>query len=240
MADITTPSDTKLLEKTAAIKNNVGQITINGNNHNSNSAHNEVIELEINGKLIEPTNETGQSGPLLKALDGGYGWVVVLGCFLNNMVLGGFGRSEGLFFMQYQERFHSGAQLTSWPSSLMSTLNLFMVMYPLQLCLNCSCASTAAVSQLQLCFHCSCALLQLSLHCSCATTAAVSPLQLCLNCSCASTEAAPPLQLCLNCSFASTAAVSPLQLCLNRSCASTAAVFYYSSVSTAAVSQLQL
>ncbi|CAL1530989.1 unnamed protein product, partial [Lymnaea stagnalis] len=58
--------------------------------------------------------------------DGGYGWVVVVASFMHHMILGGFARSEGLFFLQYQDRFQSGAQLTSWPSSLMSTLNLFM------------------------------------------------------------------------------------------------------------------
>ncbi|KAH9512340.1 hypothetical protein Btru_039225 [Bulinus truncatus] len=122
----------------------------------------------------------------------------------------------------------------------------------LQLCFQCSCASTEAVPPFQLCLDCSCASiaavsyyssvstasvspLQLYLHYSCASTAAVPQLQLSLHCICVSIAAVSPLQLCLNCRCAPNAAVLPLKLCLHCSCVSISAVFYYSSVSTAAV-----
>ncbi|XP_059162392.1 monocarboxylate transporter 12-like [Physella acuta] len=93
---------------------------VDGKNQEGNGGH--PVDSDV-----KPDNKTtGDKGVLLKALDGGYGWVIVAACFFHHMVLGGFARSEGLFFLQYQERFNSGAQLTSWPSSLMSTINLFM------------------------------------------------------------------------------------------------------------------
>lgn len=59
-----------------------------------------------------------------KVLDGGYGWIVVLGCFLGHTITGGIERSDGVFFLQFLQRFGQSAQLTSWPGSIMSTMNL--------------------------------------------------------------------------------------------------------------------
>ncbi|XP_055869112.1 monocarboxylate transporter 2-like [Biomphalaria glabrata] len=105
------------------------KLLIDGNSNNAPLSQEGDVEIQLDGQApqkLKLTSESINEGVLLKAPDGGYGWVIVLACFLHHMVLGGFGRSEGLFFLQYQERFGSGAQLTSWPSSLMSTLNLFM------------------------------------------------------------------------------------------------------------------
>ncbi|KAH9512313.1 hypothetical protein Btru_039143 [Bulinus truncatus] len=89
------------------------------------------IKNDTNGDISgdtheEKPDETKSSGGLQKAPDGGYGWVIVFASFLHHAIIGGIGRSEGLFFIQYQERFGSGAQMTAWPMSLMTTLNFFL------------------------------------------------------------------------------------------------------------------
>ncbi|CAG5125778.1 unnamed protein product [Candidula unifasciata] len=58
--------------------------------------------------------------------DGGYGWFVVLGCFLSHVIVGGFERNDGVYYLQFKARFNESAQLTSWPGALVSTLRLFL------------------------------------------------------------------------------------------------------------------
>lgn len=70
----------------------------------------------------KPTVEADNTKP--HPPDGGYGWFVVLGCFLFNVVSGGIERCDGVFFLQFTARFGQSAQLTSWPSAIMATLNL--------------------------------------------------------------------------------------------------------------------
>ncbi|KAH9512341.1 hypothetical protein Btru_039226 [Bulinus truncatus] len=109
---------------------------LNGDNKNDPEGDikndtNGGIKNDTNGELNgdtheEKPDETESSGGLQKAPDGGYGWVIVFASFLHHAIIGGIGRSEGLFFIQYQERFGSGAQMTAWPMSLMTTLNFFL------------------------------------------------------------------------------------------------------------------
>ncbi|XP_059163687.1 monocarboxylate transporter 12-like [Physella acuta] len=61
-----------------------------------------------------------------KVPDGGYGWFIVLGCFMAHVLIGGFDRSEGIYFLQFTERFEKNAQLTSWPGALVSTIRHFL------------------------------------------------------------------------------------------------------------------
>ncbi|XP_055868960.1 monocarboxylate transporter 12-B-like isoform X1 [Biomphalaria glabrata] len=94
--------------------------------HTDTSQKNDTIEAKDEEGNEENQPETGKSSVLQKAPDGGYGWVIVAASFFHHMIVGGIGRSEGLFFLQYQERFGSSAQMTAWPMSLMSTLNFCM------------------------------------------------------------------------------------------------------------------
>uniref|UniRef100_A0A2C9L8S0 Major facilitator superfamily (MFS) profile domain-containing protein n=1 Tax=Biomphalaria glabrata TaxID=6526 RepID=A0A2C9L8S0_BIOGL len=94
--------------------------------HTDTSKKNGTIETKGEEEKEENQPETGKSSLLQKAPDGGYGWVIVAASFFHHMIVGGIGRSEGLFFLQYQERFGSSAQMTAWPMSLMSTLNFCM------------------------------------------------------------------------------------------------------------------
>ena len=47
--------------------------------------------------------------------DGGYGWFVVLGCFICHILFGGFARGDGIFFLQFLKRYGKNAALTAWP-----------------------------------------------------------------------------------------------------------------------------
>lgn len=39
---------------------------------------------------------------------------------------GGFERNDGVFFLEFQEKFKESAQVTSWPGALVSSLRLFL------------------------------------------------------------------------------------------------------------------
>ncbi|CAL1543935.1 unnamed protein product, partial [Lymnaea stagnalis] len=58
--------------------------------------------------------------------DGGYGWFVVLGCFIMHVIMGGLDRSEGVFFLLLQDTFSHSAQLTAWPGAIVCTLQLLL------------------------------------------------------------------------------------------------------------------
>ncbi|XP_059162386.1 monocarboxylate transporter 12-B-like [Physella acuta] len=110
------------------IKDNDSYVIIDSSEAKGVDENGDVGQHKDNEKGDEEEEEDGneEESNLMKAPDGGYGWVVVFASFLHHVLVGGFARSEGLFFLQYQERFHSSAQLTAWPSSLMSTVNFFM------------------------------------------------------------------------------------------------------------------
>lgn len=80
----------------------------------------EFEEHDVDQRTLKAEKENAE--PV--APDGGYGWFVVLGCFLFHLVSGGIERSDGVFFLQLISRFGESAQLTSWPGAIMSTLNL--------------------------------------------------------------------------------------------------------------------
>lgn len=74
-----------------------------------------------NETLIDIEVEKLQSPP-----DGGYGWLVVLGTFVTHVIIGALERSEGVFFLQFQNKFHQSAQLTAWPGAISSTIRMMM------------------------------------------------------------------------------------------------------------------
>ncbi|KAK2181987.1 hypothetical protein NP493_372g02034 [Ridgeia piscesae] len=49
-----------------------------------------------------------------RALDGGWGWMCVFGCTLMHFLIGGYGRSYGLIYLQLRKHFNSSAALTAW------------------------------------------------------------------------------------------------------------------------------
>ncbi|XP_052790345.1 monocarboxylate transporter 9-like [Mya arenaria] len=59
-----------------------------------------------------------------KALDGGWGWCIILGILILRTVIGGFVRSHGLFYLRFKERFGGTATATSLVMSLSSFMQL--------------------------------------------------------------------------------------------------------------------
>ena len=69
----------------------------------------------------------------MAAMDGGWGWMVVLGCTIMHVMLGGWTRSYGIFYVKIRERFESSAAITAWVGGASTAMWMgggqFTVMY---------------------------------------------------------------------------------------------------------------
>ncbi|XP_071115558.1 monocarboxylate transporter 12-like [Haliotis cracherodii] len=57
---------------------------------------------------------------------GFYKWIVVLGCFFQHFLTGGFERSDGVLYLKLISKFNQSAQATAWVGSLASTIRLML------------------------------------------------------------------------------------------------------------------
>ena len=55
-------------------------------------------------------------------LDGGWGWMVVLGSFISHLILGGIHYSFGVYIVQFIDYFRVGRGVTGWIGSLLSSV----------------------------------------------------------------------------------------------------------------------
>ena len=74
------------------------------------------VKKEQRGEELSENLEAPR-GPIRQKMggapDGGWGWMCVLGCALMHFLLGGYGRSYGLIYVQMLERFHCSAAMGS-------------------------------------------------------------------------------------------------------------------------------
>jgi hypothetical protein len=96
--------------------------------HRSEEAEDHIEELgDVSGRIeatrtsLVPNSSSDahlQDRKNYAPLDGGYGWVVVFGCFLMHVINVGLIKSFGIIFVDLREKFNASSYDTSWIYSL--------------------------------------------------------------------------------------------------------------------------
>ena len=56
--------------------------------------------------------------------DGGWGWMVVVGCFIMSLLMDGLGKSYGVIYVQVKAKFQGSAAMTAWIGGANSGLRM--------------------------------------------------------------------------------------------------------------------
>ncbi|CAH1785435.1 unnamed protein product [Owenia fusiformis] len=79
------------------------------------------------GNAPEDEKDTsGKDTDEIKALNGGWGWMCVIGCQISLFMLLGLMRSFAVFYIVFKDRFHGGAAATAWVGGLQNALLFLM------------------------------------------------------------------------------------------------------------------
>ena len=91
---------------------------LNGKTYSEKGENHEYSEMTC----IEPDN-IDKDGHV-PVPDGGWGWMVVFGCFITHVFLGGFNRSYGIMYMYIRSRFHTSAAIAAWIGGISTGLRM--------------------------------------------------------------------------------------------------------------------
>ncbi|XP_050415762.1 monocarboxylate transporter 12-B [Patella vulgata] len=147
---------TKTLEDTVVHDNstdNSHHDSVGDSHDNSTDSLNLLPKVTFNvgeddsSSVGERAESVGDVKPVVKekAPDGGWGWFVVLGSFLEHIIMGGFERSDGILYLKLIKQFNGSASATSWVGSLTSTVRLMLGPLSSGLCARFTCRSTTFV-----------------------------------------------------------------------------------------------
>ncbi|KAH3797072.1 monocarboxylate transporter 4-like isoform X2 [Dreissena polymorpha] len=92
-----------------------GYMTVDSRDQILDHADRESVHVEVRGESPDVPEVTTRAA---KAPDGGWGWCVVLGALIMRTVIGGFGRSHGLFYLRFKDRYGGTATETALVTSL--------------------------------------------------------------------------------------------------------------------------
>ncbi|KAH3799815.1 monocarboxylate transporter 4-like [Dreissena polymorpha] len=92
-----------------------GYMTVDSRDQILDHADMESVHVEVRGESPDVPEVTTRAA---KAPDGGWGWCVVLGALIMRTVIGGFGRSHGLFYLRFKDRYGGTATETALVTSL--------------------------------------------------------------------------------------------------------------------------